>query len=109
MTHAIYRHPTDPEALAFDWMPRPWPGEDPERSTIPAARNAAVPTAWTVAAVFAVAPLDHFTMGTHAVIGAPANAPAFRLLPAVGDHEYTPADILRGNLPKGVTLLWKVE
>jgi len=70
-------------------------------------RQLSDPPAWKVVAVFAVAPLDHFTMGTHAVVAATPGEPSFRLYAGVGDYNYTPEDILRGNLPKGVTVLWK--
>ena len=57
-------------------------------------------------AVFEVQEALPWNVGRLAVVGASIDGPAFQLLDPISEAAFTPADILRGNLPEGVTLLW---
>ena len=77
-------------------MPTPIPPSDCRRSR----------SGWSVAAVFDVEEAQPWNVGSLAYVGASLEKIGFRLLCHLGEVEYSPADILRGNLPQGVTVLW---
>ncbi|MYD12214.1 MAG: hypothetical protein F4X00_01205 [Gemmatimonadetes bacterium] len=106
--HAIYQDSENPEHVAFDWEPRPWPGEQSDPDPLPAAAASTIPSGWSVVAVFEVPEPTNWDVGRVAVVAAGVADPSFRLMEPISERTYTPQDILAGNLPKGVTAVWTV-
>ena len=99
--HAIYRDTANPERLAWEWTPRPWPGESHRDGDSPSP----IPPGWSVAAVFDVQDPQPWNVGELGYVGGPWDGP-LSLWSPLGAIEYTPADVLRGEVPPGVTVLW---
>ena len=102
--HAIYGGPDG--GLAFEWTPRPWPGESLGPDALPAERNSPIPPGWTVAAVFDVQEPEPWNISRLAVVASDGSGPSWELLSPLGERAYSPQDVLRGEVPPGVTVLW---